>query len=77
MSTNTYSPHSNTLNIVKSLRDGEIQASVESLRKRDKLTQGLRSSLKAGIPMSDLVEATGLSPTEIRQRVESPLHIDE
>lgn len=87
MSQNTYSPHHNTLGIVKSLRDGEVEASVSldggvttsvhSLRKRDMLTVGLRSALKAGIPIEDLAESTGLSPAQIRRRVDKPLNIDD
>lgn len=85
---NSYSPHSNTLTIVKSLRDGEIEASsalgngdmsasVETLRSRDKLTAGLRSALKAGIPIEELSASTGLSPEQIHARLVRPTYLDE
>ncbi len=87
MSNNTYSPHHDTLTIVKSLRSGEIAAqhalsgdmstSVQSHRKRDKLTVGLRSALKAGIPIEELASSTGLTIEQIEQRVSQPVCFDE
>lgn len=87
MSQNTYSPHQDTLGIVRNLRAGEIEAerlvngdlsaSQDAARERDKLTIGLRSALRAGIPIEELVASTGLTEMQIRQRLARPIVTDD
>lgn len=66
-----------TLEIIEGLRDHEITARVAELRREDRFTKALRSALRAGIPIEDLSDASGLTCTEIRRRVDRELHLGE
>lgn len=71
---NTHAP---TLEVIETLRDGQIQASIAELRERDRVTVALRAALRTGVPIEDLSEASGLTCTEIRRRVDGELHLGE
>jgi hypothetical protein len=71
---NTHAP---TLEVIETLRDGAIRASIAELRERDRVTVALRSALRMGVPIEDLSDASGLTPAEIRRRVDGELHLSE
>lgn len=65
------------LDVVATLRDRAIEASVNELRKQDELTIALRSALRSGVDIENLSEASGLTVESIRSRVESELNLGE
>lgn len=69
--------HTPTLEVVETLRDQSILASIEELRHRDRLTVALRASLRNGVPIESLSEASGLTCAEIRRRVDGHLSLGE
>lgn len=77
MHTLTNSPFDGTLDVVTTLRENCIKASIEELRKRDELTVALRSALRMGVSIDNLSEASGLSTVEIHKRVEGELALGE
>jgi hypothetical protein len=77
MHTRFDNPHGPTLEILETLRDGEIRASIAELRQRDRTTLALRAALRAGVPVSDLSDASGLTVAEIERRVAGELHLGE
>lgn len=77
MQTHSYSQDIATLEVVETLRDNMIEASIEELRQRDRLTVALRASLRNGIKIDDLSAASGLTCAEIRRRVDGSLVLGE
>lgn len=67
------SPFSGALEMVATLRDRSIQASIAELKSRDEMTIALRTALRNGVDIHNLSEASGLTVAEIRSRVESDL----
>ena len=70
-------PFSGQLDVIATLRDEQIGASIVELRKRDELTMALRSSLKQGVDIDSLSEASGLTVAAIRERVGQDLLLGE
>lgn len=71
------SPFSGALEMVATMRDRSIQASIAELKQHDELTIALRTALRNGVDINDLSEASGLSVAEIRSRVERDLLLGE
>ncbi len=71
----TDSPFAPQLEVVAMLADNQMAASIEELKKRDRLTLALRGYLREGVTIDDLSAATGLTPDEIRRRVDGELNI--
>lgn len=71
------SPFDGSLDVVASLSDRLVHASIEELKRRDDLTIALRSLLRDGASIDDLSAACGLTCAEIRRRVEGELHLGE
>lgn len=69
--------HAPTLEVIETLRDGAIQASIAELRHRDRVTIALRAALRMGVPIEDLSDASGLTCAEIQRRVDGNLHLSE
>lgn len=65
------------LDVVATLRDEQIRASIAELRKHDEMTVALRTMLRNGVDINDLSEASGLNVKEIKRRVESDLMLGE
>lgn len=70
-------PFDATREVVITLRDRAIEASVSELKHQDELTLAVRSALKNGMDINDLSEASGLTPKQIQARVERDLNIGE
>jgi hypothetical protein len=70
-------PFDGELDVVATLAGEAIKASIVELRQRDRLTIGLRSALRAGVSIDELSEACGLTPAEIRKRVDADLIIED
>src|SRR4051794_12666981 len=70
-------PFDGTRDVVITLRDRAIEASIAELKRQDELTVALRSALKNGVDVNELSEASGLTVKEIRMRVERELNIGE
>lgn len=71
------SPFSGTLEVVATLRDRSIQASIAELKRQDELTIALRSALRNGVDINDLSDASGITVEDIRLRVERDLFLGE
>ena len=71
------SPFSGTLEMVATLRDRSIQASIVELKRQDELTLALRTALRNGVDINDLSDASGIPVEQIRERVERDLHLGE
>jgi hypothetical protein len=71
------SPFSGTLDVVATLRDRQIESAVEDLRRQDEVTVALRASLRNGVDINSLSEASGLTIREILARIERPLYLGE
>jgi uncharacterized protein YerC len=71
------SPFTDTLDVIATLRDRQIEASIAELRQVDELTLALRHSLRMGVSINDLSSASGLSPQAIRARVERELNFGD
>lgn len=69
------SPFEAELEVVATLADQAFAASIQELRKTDKLTLALRGMLRNGISIDELSEATGLAPEEIRRRCGRELNV--
>lgn len=69
------SPFAPQLEVVASIANAQIEASLAELKKHDELTLALRDYLRQGVSIDELSEATGLSPGEIRRRTTSELVI--
>ena len=63
-------PFHESLEIVATLRDRQIAASLAEMRCADDLTKALRELAEGGIDMSTLSDASGLPVEHIRQRIE-------
>lgn len=70
-------PFEDEMEVVATLANGAILASIEELRERDKLTLALRQTIKLGVSIDELSAASGLSPEDIRRRVSGELHFGE
>lgn len=68
-------PFDNTRDVVITLRDLAIEASLADLKRQDDLTIALRDALDNGMDINDLSAASGLTPQAIRARVERELHL--
>ena len=66
-----------TLEVVATLRDRTIAARIAELRQDDELTLALRSSLRNGVDINSLSDASGLTVSEIQRRTERGLHLGE
>ena len=63
--------------VVITLRDRQIEASIDELKARDELTMALRQALNYGADINDLSDASGLTTDAIRTRVDSDLAMGE
>jgi hypothetical protein len=63
------SPFEAQLEVVATLRDRAIKASVEQMRANDELIVGVRQAMKNGVSIDELSEASGLSPQAISRRL--------
>lgn len=70
-------PFDETREVVATLRDRVIEASISELARQDDLTMALRGALKNGMDINTLSEASGLTPKDIRARVGRDLHLGE
>lgn len=61
--------------VISTLSGRAIEAAVEELRERDRLTIGLRMALRDGADINDLSAASGLTVSEIRRRTGRELHV--
>ena len=68
-------PFSATGDVIATLRDRNIEASVADLIREDEMTLALRSALKMGMDINTLSEASGLTIDEIRKRTERSLRV--
>lgn len=68
---------SGALDVVATLRDRQIEARVTELARDDDLTIALRQSLRNGVDINDLSDASGLPVDQIRKRVERELYLGE
>jgi len=73
----TNMPFDGQLDVVATLAGDAISASIAELRQRDKLTVALRTALRHGATLDELSAASGLTPSEIRRRVDAALLIDD
>lgn len=71
------SPFVGTLDVVATLRDRQIEASIDELRRHDELTLALRGALDNGVDISSLSDASGLTVEAIKDRVARDLHLGE
>lgn len=69
MSQLTHNPFAEQLEVVATLKDRVIHASIEEMREQDRLTSALRDALESGITPDALSNACGLPPDEIKRRV--------
>jgi hypothetical protein len=69
------SPFEAQLEVVSTLADRALEASRAELARIDELTLALRGSLKNGVTVDELSEATGLTPEEIKRRVDRELNV--
>ena len=72
-----HSPFGASLDIVATLRDRQIEASIAELKRRDEVTIVLRQMIGMGVALDDLSDASGLTPAEIRRRVDGELMFHE
>lgn len=70
-------PFSDQLEVVSTLRDRQIEASIRELKQSDELTIALRHSLRNGVSIDALSDASGLTPEAIRARIQRELHFGE
>jgi hypothetical protein len=63
------------LSVIEHLSHCAISASVRELIHRDRLTLGLREAMRHGANVDDLSGMSGLTPDEIRRRVNTPLNV--
>jgi hypothetical protein len=63
--------------VIATLRDRQIESAIEDLRRQDDVTIALRASLRDGMDINSLSEASGLTVDAIRSRVERELHLGE
>ena len=63
------SPFEAQLDVVATLRDDEIKASIAQMRSHDALLVAVRQALKSGVSIDDVSEASGLSPQAITARL--------
>lgn len=71
----TDTPFEAQLEVVATLAGRAIQASLAELRREDELTLAMRSSLRDGVRVEDLSDATGLTVAEIQRRASAELKI--
>ena len=70
-------PFSSALEVVATLRDRQIAASIAELKRQDELTVALRQMLRNGVDINSLSDASGLPTEQIRSRVERELLFGE
>lgn len=70
-------PFSGQLDVIATLRDRQIESAVEDLRRQDEVTIALRESLRNGVDIDSLSEASGLTVQAIQERVLRDLHLGE
>jgi hypothetical protein len=70
-------PFTGQLDVVATIAGDAIKASIAELRHRDRLTIALRAALRLGASIDDVSAASGLTPSEVRRRVESALLIED
>lgn len=75
--TRTHTHDQAAIHTLTLLSQRAIEAAVESLRREDELTLGVRAMFRAGLDVNELSAATGLRPEDIRHRLECELFIDE
>jgi hypothetical protein len=61
--------------VLAQLSEWAIRSSVETLKHEDRLTIGLREALRNGASINDLSAISGLTPSEIRRRVNRELNV--
>lgn len=77
MSHHYTNPFEAELEIVATLRDRAIQASLSELKRQDELTIALRQAVRNGQSVDNLSEASGLTTDEIRARMDRDLFLGE
>jgi hypothetical protein len=70
-------PTTGAADVLASLSERVIHASVFELRCEDALTLAIRQSFKHGMDVDQISNATGLRPVEIRRRLECELFMRE
>lgn len=73
MSTFRDNPFHEALEMVATLRDRQIEASLAEMRCHDELTRALRELSEHGIDIDALSDASGLPVEQIRRRIDAPL----
>jgi hypothetical protein len=71
------SPFEGELDVVATLAEDAIDASLAELRRQDALTKALRAAMRQGARIDDLSAASGLSPAAIERRLVGPLNLEE
>lgn len=77
MSKHADTPFQGALEVVATLSDRAIEASLVELKTRDELTRALGTALRHGISIDELSAESGLTPKEIRRRVTKGLFFGE
>lgn len=73
MTTFRDNPFHEALEIVATLRDRQIEASLVEMRCDADLTRALRELAENGIDIDSLSDASGLPPEQVRRRIGVPL----
>lgn len=73
----TNNPFSGRLEVVATLRDRAIEASMKELARHDELTIACDELLRQGVDINDLSEASGLAPDQIHRRMKRGLALGE
>lgn len=70
-------PFSGHLEVVATLRDRAIRATMNELARHDELTIAMSDLLKQGVDINDLSEASGIPPDQIERRTVRGLALGE
>lgn len=73
----TSSPNAGAADVLTSLSQRVIHASVIELKAEDALTLAVRQSFRHGMDVDEISNATGLRPAEVRRRLECELYLSE
>ncbi len=71
----TDSPFEAQLEVVATIADRHVEDALKRLRDEDEMTLALRQSLREGVDINDLSDATGLPVGEIKRRTQGSLHV--
>ncbi len=73
----TQAPDQGVLDVLAVLSDRAIRARVAEMACEDELTLAMRQMFRAGVNVDTLSAATGLTPREVRRRLESELNVGD